>query len=455
MASLTALLHSSAAHAQIRDAIAAALKRATRVDAAIAFITAAGADFAHRSIDTAHTELRLVTSVRWPTDIRAVATLATRWPGAVSIHLGGYAPQEKGGDRYQMHSKALAVTGPGSWFTGFVGSHNWTFTALEGVNVEATVEVRCDADDRFAADLRAHVDACIGEADPFDPSLVDAYLAIQRALMPGGPRDPDDEDLDDFDRFPAVVMHAEDPEGLAAHPDLHLYAGPEGPIADAFIHGRRVDLYLYPEGGLFRDGRPEPEPTYFAGTITLVNTKADAHVQQRNVDSAILDLAAPRIRSVAAFPDVLSASREVAMRLENQGRRAPFVYHTGTGQKPTVRDRIQFEREPIAGLPGLDRAAARRYLHAPRFGGDQLLRMTPVGIRREVTVSVPSPELYPEHPEIVLKERFDQPLRRFGVHRRDVVEGSLKRDEGRQFIVRHATQKGGPFVFEATHRSKR
>ncbi len=182
MASLTAHLHSSAAHAQIRDAIAAALKHATRVDAAIAFITAAGADFAHRAIDTSHTDLRLVTSVRWPTDIRAVAALATRWPGAVWIHLGGYAPQEKGGDRYQMHSKALAVTGPGPWFTGFVGSANWTFTALEGVNLEATVEVRCDADDRFAADLRAHVDACVAESDPFDPSQVDAYLAIQRAL---------------------------------------------------------------------------------------------------------------------------------------------------------------------------------------------------------------------------------------------------------------------------------
>ncbi len=151
MASLSALLHSSAAHAQIRDAIAAALKHATRVDAAIAFITAAGADFAYRSIDIAHTDLRLVTSVRCPTDIRAVATIATRWPGAVWIHVGGYAPQEKGGDRYQMHSKALAVTGPGPWFTGFVGSANWTFTALEGVNLEATVEVRCDADDRFAA----------------------------------------------------------------------------------------------------------------------------------------------------------------------------------------------------------------------------------------------------------------------------------------------------------------
>ena len=285
---------------------------------------------------------------------------------------------------------------------------------------------------------------------------MDAYLAIQRALIPPGPRDPDDEELDDFDRFPAIVVHAEDPEGLAARPDLHLYAGPEGSIADAFIYGRRVDLYLYPEGGLFRDGRPEPEPTYFAGTITLVNTKADAHVQERKVDSAILDLATPRIRSVAAFPDVPSASREVAMRLENRGRRAPFVYHTGNGQKPSVRDRIQFEREPIAGLSGLDRAAARRYLHAPRFDRDeQLLRMTPVGIRREVTVAVPSPDLYPEHPEIVLKERFDRPLRQFGIHRREPVEGSLRADDSRQFIVRHAPQEGGRYVFEATHRSKR
>ena len=362
----------------------------------------------------------------------------------------------EGGDRYQMHSKALAVTGPGSWFTGFVGSANWTFTALEGVNLEATVEVRCDADDRFAADLRAHVDACIAESDPFDPSQVDAYLAIQRALMPAGPRDPDDEDLDDFDRFPAVVIA----RGGSGGPGR---ASGSAPLRRAGRRNlRRVHLRP-PRGALSlsggsavwtgaADGRAELfRRRYHAGEHQ--GRRARAGEEGRLRDPRPGRAADPERRGVSGRP--VRVARGGDAPREQGPPRAVRLSH-GNGQKPSVRDRIQFDREPIAGLPGLDRAAARRYLHAPRFDRDeQLLRMTPVGIRREVTVSVPSPELYPEHPEIVLKERFDRPLRQFGVYRRDVVEGSLKRDEGRQFVVRHAPQNGGRYVFVATHRSKR
>ena len=116
------------------------MAKARRVDAAVAFVTRAGVDLAHREIDTSRCDVCIVTSVRWPTDIRAVAELAIRWPNAVWIHLAGDSPHEKFGDKYQMHSKAIAIEGQGE-FTGFVGSHNWTFAALDGLNLEATVEV--------------------------------------------------------------------------------------------------------------------------------------------------------------------------------------------------------------------------------------------------------------------------------------------------------------------------
>jgi hypothetical protein len=96
-------------------------------------------DLAHREIDTSRCDVRIVTSVRWPTNIKAVAELATRWPNAIWIHLAGDSPHEKFGDKYQMHSKVIAIEGQGDAFTGFVGSHNWTFAALDGPNLEATV----------------------------------------------------------------------------------------------------------------------------------------------------------------------------------------------------------------------------------------------------------------------------------------------------------------------------
>ena len=296
-------LHSSGPHDPIRRHIAGAMANARRVDAAVAFVTRAGVDLAHREIDTSRCDVRIVTSVRWPTNIKAVAELATRWPNAIWIHLAGDSPHEKFGDKYQRHSKAIAIEGQGDAFTGFVGSHNRTFAALDGLNLEATVEVSCRTTDSFAIDLRSHLEACVAEAEPFDPGQVDAYLAIQRALHPGPPPDSGD----DFDRYPAIVIHAEGPEGLATSPQLRLYVGPEGEIAEEFIHGRRVDLYLYPPGTLLHPGRPSATPVYFDGEVTMVNTKADARVQERQVDSGILDLLAPQIERVSDFPDVPSS----------------------------------------------------------------------------------------------------------------------------------------------------
>jgi hypothetical protein len=354
-----------------------------------------------------------------------------------------------------MHSKAIAIEGPNDTFTGFVGSHNWTFAALDGLNLEATVEVSCRTSESFALDLRSHIDACVAEAEPFDPNQVDAYLAIQRSLHPG-PLPDVGEDFDDFDRYPAIVIHAEDPEGLAARPQLRLYVGPEGEIADEFIHGRRVDLYLYPPGTLLHPGRPSATPVYFNGDVTMVNTRADARVQEREVDSAILDMFAPQVQKVAGFPHVPSANREVAMRLDNHGSRSPFVYHSSARQsRPAVRDRVLFEPAPIPGLGRVNRADAVRYLRAPKMSGDDLLREAPASISREISVEVPSPDLYPHDPEIVLRERFERPIRSVGRSHTDLASPRVHREEGQQFLIRGVQRDQSRFVFSATHRSKR
>src|SRR5690242_17093194 len=85
-------------------------------------------------------------------------------------------------------------------------------------------------------------------------------------------------------------------------------------------------------GTLLHAGRPSATPIYFEGDVKMVNTQADARVQERQVDSAILNMHAPRIHRVSGFPDVPSADREVAMRLDNHGSRSPYVYHSGPRQ---------------------------------------------------------------------------------------------------------------------------
>jgi hypothetical protein len=323
------------------------------------------------------------------------------------------------------------------------------------LNLEATVEVSCRTSDPFAVDLRSHIEGCVAESEPFDPTQVDAYLAIQRALH-SGPSSDSGDDFDDFEGYPAIVIHAEDPEGLATRPQLRLYVGPEGEIANEFIHSRSVDLYLYPRGTLLHPGRPSAMPMYFSGDITMVNTKADARVQERMVDSAIIDLVAPRIQGVSEFPDVASATREVAMRLDNHGNRWPFVYHAHPRQsRPGVRDRVLFEPASIPGLPPVSTDDAQRYLRSPQMSGNELLRETPVSIRREIIVDVPSPDLYPEDPQAVLHERFQRPVQRVARSHSDLASTRIYREEGEQFLIRAAASNQSRFVFRATHRSKR
>lgn len=449
-------LHASGPHDPIRRHLAAAIAQATRADAAVAFITRAGVDFLLHEIESHPTiRFRIVTSVRWPTNIRAVGELATRWPDSVWIHLAGDSPHEKAGDRYQMHSKAMAVETTDDRIIGFVGSHNWTFSALDGVNLEASVEVSCQPSDAFARDLRAHIEACAAEAEPFEAEHIDRYLAIQRALHPGPLPDSSDE-VDGFEKYSTIVIHAEDPQGLAARSRLRLAVGPDGHLATEFTFGRRVDLYLYPAGGLLRPERPTATPVYFDGEITLVNTKADAHVEEREVDSTILDLFAPQIRQVPDFPDIRTASREVAIRLDHRGARAPFVYHGGYGQgRPKVRDRVSFVERSIPGLPPIDPADARRYLRAPRFAGGDLLREAPSSIRREIVVDVPGAALYADDPARVLRERFERPIRQVGRSGAEPQGPPRLSREVEEFLVREAMIGESRFVYPATYRSKR
>lgn len=451
---MTTRLHCSNPHGGLRRQLVGAIRGADHFDAAVAFVTQAGFDFLRDALKPQRPSFRIVASIRWPTDIRAMAELATEFPGSTWIHLAGNGPQEKSGDKYQMHSKAVAIERRND-FVGFVGSHNWTFTALDGLNLEATVEVSCASTDSFASELRAHLEACIQESEPFDASQIDTYLEIQRRLHCGPPGNGG-VDVEDFDKYSAVVIHAEDPTGLVERSQLRLSVGPDEPLAGEYMHERRVDLYLYPPGALIGVENPTEMPVLFEGVVTMVNTKSDASVEEREVDTAIDDLARPVIRPVAQFPDFPGASREVAIRLERRGKREPFVYHCGANQaRPAVHDRVDFSPEPIPGLPPVDLEAAKRvrcYIRTPRFAGMELQREVPATVRREVSVNVPNPKLYPRNPELILRDRLDR-----GTHEIAAVPQAkrrLQREVEERFLI-NPQEPSYALVYGVTHRSKR
>ena len=175
-------------------------------------------------------------------------------------------------------------------------------------------------------------------------------------------------------------------------------------------------------------------PVYFDGDVTMVNTKADARVQERQVDSAILDMLAPRIKRVSGFPDVPSASREVAMRLDNHGSRSPYVYHSGPRQsRPAVRDRVLFEPTPIPGLAHVDRADAVRYLRAPQMSGDEVLRLTDVCSGGELA-RVALALITLERANLLI---LDEPTNHLDVESIEALEDAIDEYEGTVILVSH------------------
>src|SRR5262245_2165540 len=132
------------------------------------------------------------------------ACLARRLPSGrlgdqLRIYLGAYTPEETSGRlRPKMHSKVDWVGGQPGQATIFVGSHNWTRTALDGVNMEASVRLECREDEQFARDVKAHLDGCFAQCVVFDPDDLDYYRAIQHALYPESPRRPYREAINEF-----------------------------------------------------------------------------------------------------------------------------------------------------------------------------------------------------------------------------------------------------------------
>jgi HKD family nuclease len=106
---------------------------ARRVGAAVAFVTRSGVAFLRQYLKTHPSgKARLVASVRFPTNLQALANLQDDYPGTVFLHTGFQAPLEKDGDRGQFHSKVVLVEMPGTERCIVVGSHNWTQNALQG-----------------------------------------------------------------------------------------------------------------------------------------------------------------------------------------------------------------------------------------------------------------------------------------------------------------------------------
>ena len=367
-------------------------------------------------------DLRLVASVRWPSDLDALQKLAADWPGSVWLHLCGNSPRERAGDRFQMHSKIVYVEHPGQPVDAFIGSHNLTAAALDGINDEASVHLRCHPKNAVAQQIREHIDCCRNEAEQFDPFRMPLYrqaqIAFQNGLRSYG------DGVEGFKSLPVMVIYAEATDSkLLTEPVLRLFTsvGHKG-AAERFINGRNVDLYLYPKGTLHGQPSPTAVPMFFRGRITMVNDGDDAAVLQRAVNASLDDLKAPRVQPENKIPVGRRPGLQVVMRLDQRETRVPRTY---VKDRPRYRNRITHEGADLRNAQQEHDIDLLAYFTEDSFVDESLVFLRPHRLEQVAEIPVPGRRHRGEDP--LARLRDDPRIRR---EANDAIQRRLEtRDE--------------------------
>lgn len=320
---------------------------ARRVDAAVAFVTRPGVAFLRQYLKTHPSgKARLVASVRFPTNLPELANLEDDYRGTVFLHTGFQAPLEKDGDRGQFHSKVVLLEMPGTERCIFVGSHNWTQNALQGLNMEAGMILRCQESDPIVAEVREHIEACARRSEAFSRRRLRFYETIQRDLHRRiGPGGADSEDFPGFEPMDALVMHAEDATGSGLPRPLQLFLPvPDSHTRDFFPDGRRVLLYVYPAGSLLGQSPPTASPVAYAGSVSMTNVVRDASAEGRPATCRVNDLVRPRIELLAmgSVPAPTGEISQVVIRFNEQGQGELPVFHAA-GRHPKMKFGVEYE----------------------------------------------------------------------------------------------------------------
>ena len=235
--------------------LASLMRAARRVDAAVAFVTRPGVAFLRQYLKSRPSgKARLVASVRFPTNLPELANLEDDYPGTVFLHTGFQFPIEDDGDRGQFHSKVVLLEMAGTERCIVVGSHNWTDYALNGINMEAGIILRCQESDPIVAQVRQHIQACATApgTEPFSRQRLKFYQTIQCDLHKRiGPGSADSDNFPGFEPMEALVMHAEDATGTGIPDPFQVFIPVRDAVTNDFFPTRRkVLLYVYHAGGL-------------------------------------------------------------------------------------------------------------------------------------------------------------------------------------------------------------
>ena len=129
----------------------------------------------------------LCVDINQPTSINALNSLHESGV-AVLLHLmttTGYSEIEDSSKmpNHLMHSKAIIFDYADGSAVVWVGSHNGTFRALDGINFECSLAVETKSSTTFYQDVLAHINDVHAACQPFQSDLIDHYRYLQGSKL--------------------------------------------------------------------------------------------------------------------------------------------------------------------------------------------------------------------------------------------------------------------------------
>ncbi|MGH7171960.1 MAG: phospholipase D-like domain-containing protein [Gemmataceae bacterium] len=372
-------LHSETPDLPIVPRLTELVKDATRVDIAVAFVTAFGADAIQAIVHQmkGQPDVHLLVSVLFPTDLHAIARLSEKID--VQVHRGRAEIDEK--LHYQFHSKLILVERKGQPRTIVVGSHNWTANGLDGGNLEASLIVDCVESDLVVGQTRGHIEACRRVSEPFSPINMPVYEAIQREYHPHV-GSTTLTNFPGFERYQGIVILSENhAQKLSNSGRLFFHIPVQG--VDFFRFGTHVSMFVFPKDCLFSNHFPLPNPLEFTGKVETNDADRGRPSEVGDNGYLIRDPNRPGVEEVSTLPPLPEGSLLISVPFTRAARPAPLpLFHATNSLKPQWTFDMLPECEVYATTDML------RYSEN-RGVADRPTRSVPTKMAAETTLKVP------------------------------------------------------------------
>lgn len=129
----------------------------------------------------------LCVDMNQPTSLNALHSLhqsgVSTWLHLMTTTGKSEIKDSAGMPNHLMHSKAMVFDYEGGRAVVWVGSHNGTFRALDGVNFECTLAIETECSSPLYKEVSAHIQQIQAACQRFRPELMDHYRHLQGAKL--------------------------------------------------------------------------------------------------------------------------------------------------------------------------------------------------------------------------------------------------------------------------------